>query len=191
MRSPFHFLIKPLGGTRYKHTKEIGGVDVIVSSSQEDHTATNRYAVVIETPVVYKGDIKKGDILIVHHNVFRKYYDMKGREKSGPSFFMDDLYIIDRDQYFLYKDSKDDNWIAPDPYCFVEPIIKEESTLVNNDVYKNLLGKIKYINKELTSKGLSVGDTISFQPESEYEFDVDGDKLYRMFTKNICISYDN
>ena len=191
MRSPFHFLIKPLGGTRYKHTKEIAGVDVIVSSSQEDHTATNRYAVVIETPITYNGDIKKGDILIVHHNVFRKYYDMKGNEKSGPCFFMDDLYVIDNEQFFLYKDSDSDKWIAPDPYCFIEPLIKEASLIEDNNVYENLLGKIKYINKELTSKGLRVGDIISFQPESEYEFDVDGKKLYRMFTRNICISYDD
>ena len=191
MRSPFHFLIKPLGGTRYKHTKEIAGVDVIVSSSQEDHTATNRYAVVIETPITYNGDIKKGDILIVHHNVFRKYYDMKGNEKSGPCFFMDDLYVIDNEQFFLYKDADSDKWIAPDPYCFVEPLIKEASLIEDNNVYEKLLGKIKYINKELTSKGLMVGDIVSFQPESEYEFDVDGEKLYRMFTRNICISYDD
>jgi len=191
MRSPFHFLIKPLGGTRYKHTKKMAGVDVIVSSSQEDHTATNRYAVVVEPPITYSGDIKKGDILIVHHNVFRKYYDMKGNEKSGPCFFMDDLYVVDNEQFFLYKDADSDKWTAPDPYCFIEPISKKDSLIEDNNVHENLLGKIKYINKELTSKGLRVGDVISFQPESEYEFDVDGEKLYRMFTRNICISYDN
>jgi len=187
MRSPFHFLIKPLGGNRYKHTKDINGVDFIVSSSQEDHTATNRYAEVVEPPIVYDGDIKKGDILIVHHNVFRKYYDMKGREKSGPSFLMDDLYIIDNEQFFLYKDPSVEKWIAPNPYCFIEPINKEESLFNDGGAHENLLGKIKYINSELKSKGLNVGDVISFQPESEYEFDIDGEKLYRMFTRNICM----
>ena len=93
MRSPFHFLIKPLGGNRYKHTKDINGVDFIVSSSQEDHTATNRYAEVVEPPIVYNGDIKKGDILIVHHNVFRKYYDMKGREKRALLFLRKNFII--------------------------------------------------------------------------------------------------
>ena len=48
-----------------------------------------------------------------------------------------------------------------------------------------LVGIIKYINKELESKGLKEGDTISFEPDSEYAFQVDGEKLYRMFTSNI------
>ncbi len=36
--------------------------------------------------------------------------------------------------------------------------------------------------------GLNVGDEISYQPESEYEFNVDGERLYRMFTNNITFS---
>ena len=103
MKPPFQFLVRPKGGTRYSHTKKISNKDFIVSSSQEDHTATNRFAEVLEVPLNYNGEITKGDTLLVHHNVFRKYYDMKGREKSGPSFFMDDLYLIDFDQFFLYK----------------------------------------------------------------------------------------
>ena len=39
--------------------------------------------------------------------------------------------------------------------------------------------------------GLKKGDIVSFQPESEYEFYVDGEKIYRMFTKNICILLDD
>ena len=45
-------------------------------------------------------------------------------------------------------------------------------------------------NNELKNKGLSVGDLISFQPDSEYEYTVDGEKLYRMFTNNITLIYD-
>ena len=128
MKPPFLFLVKPKGGVRYDNTKEIGGKDFIVRSSQEDHTVTNRFAEVVEVPTIYDGEIKKGDTLLVHHNVFRKYYDMKGREKSGPSFFMDDLFLIDYDQFFLYKTK--DGWSAPDPYCFIKPIDKkDEGTL--------------------------------------------------------------
>jgi hypothetical protein len=51
-----------------------------------------------------------------------------------------------------------------------------------------LVGILKYGNEYLYSKGLKDGDTISFQPESEYPFTVDGEKLYRMFSKNICVA---
>ena len=50
-----------------------------------------------------------------------------------------------------------------------------------------LMGIVKYINQELLDLGVKVGDEISFQPESEYEFTIEGKKLYRMFTNNITM----
>jgi len=50
-----------------------------------------------------------------------------------------------------------------------------------------LIGEIAYINNQLKDLGLKVGDRISFTPDSEYAFDVDGEKLYRMYTRNICL----
>ena len=53
---------------------------------------------------------------------------------------------------------------------------------------KNLLkGIIKYPNEYLIKKGVKKGDLISFKPDSEYEFNVDGEKLYRMFDKHITL----
>ena len=94
MQSPTQFLITPVGGRRYDNIKKIGGVDFITSSSQEDHTVANRYGEVIATPIGYEGDIEPGDILLVHHNVFKLYYDMKGREKSGPSHFVNNIFMV-------------------------------------------------------------------------------------------------
>ena len=87
MRCPNQFLVKPAGGRRYDNVSKYGDVEFITSSSQEDHTVSNRYAEVISTPIMYDGPIEAGDTLLVHHNVFKKYYDMKGREKSGPCHF--------------------------------------------------------------------------------------------------------
>ena len=64
---------------------------------------SNREAIVIETPLGYTGPIKKGDTLLVHHNVFKYYNDMYGRQKSGRSFFKDDIFLIDREQFFYTK----------------------------------------------------------------------------------------
>ena len=99
MQSPYQFVIKPKGGRRYDNIKD----GLIISSSQEDHTVTNRFGIVEAVPMGYQGEIQKGDTLLVHHNVFRKYYDMKGRERSGPSFVKDDIYVVYWDQFFLYK----------------------------------------------------------------------------------------
>jgi len=188
MKSPFYFIVKPYNGKRYDNTKRIGDIDFIVSSSKEDHTVSNRYAIVQETPINYTGEIQPGDILLVHHNVFKYYNDMKGREKSGKSFFKDDLFFIDYDQFYMYKQG--DQWKCHADYCMVKPIPKENHYLKTHQEEEPLVGLIKYSNENLNKKGVNKGDKVSFQPDSEYEYNVDGEKLYRMFTKNITLIYD-
>tara|TARA_R110000765_G_scaffold207337_2_gene312433 strand:- start:673 stop:1236 length:564 start_codon:yes stop_codon:yes gene_type:complete len=185
MRSPFYFIVEPLEGKRYKNSKEIEGIDFITSSSQENHMASNREAVVISTPLKYKGPVKKGDILLVHHNVFKFYYDMRGREKSGKSYFKDNLFFVDNEQFFLYK--QNDKWFSHSKYCFVEPIPSEEYFLIKNFNEEPLMGRMKYSNTYLESKGVQQGMKVGFKPESEYEFKVDGQKLYRMFDHQITL----
>lgn len=51
MRSLDCFIVKPLGGKRYNNTEDIDGKEFILSSSQEDHTVTNREAVVFALPM--------------------------------------------------------------------------------------------------------------------------------------------
>ena len=103
MRSPFSFIVRPVNGKRYDNVKTISNVDFLVSVSKEDHKASNRYAQVVSTPLGYSGDIKIGDILLVHHNVFKYYNDMSGREKSGKSFFRDVSVIIRHLQIVAYQ----------------------------------------------------------------------------------------
>lgn len=185
MKSPFSFIVKPIDGKRYSNTKEIAGLDLIVSTSEEDHKFSNRYAEVIETPIGYTGDITIGDTLLVHHNVFKFYNDMKGRQKSGKSFFKDDLFFVDLDQFFMYKNKN--GWNAYDRYCFIEPIKREDSIIFKNTIEEPLVGIMKYPNEYLISKGINTGDRVSFSPESEYEFTVDDEKLYRVYDHQVTI----
>jgi co-chaperonin GroES (HSP10) len=184
MRSPFNFIVTPCKKRRYDNIKEMAGKDIITSVSKEDHLASNRFAIVKETPLGYKGPIQKGDTLLVHHNVFKFYYDMKGREKSGRSFFKDDLFFVDYSQFFLYKQKE--TWHAYDKYCFVKPIAAKESWITKNGE-EPLTGTMKYINEDLKKLGVKEGDEVSFQPNSEYPFTIDGEKLYRMYTENITL----
>jgi len=184
MRSPYNFIVKPLNDRRYDNIKEVGETDLITSVSQEDHISSNRMAEVISLPIEYNGPVMVGDTLLVHHNVFKFYYDMKGRQKSGRSFFMDNLFLVDNEQFFLYK--RNEEWKAHGKYCFIKPIDSEDSFIFKG-LEEPLIGIVKYINQQLLDLGVSVGDKISFQPDSEYEFTVDDEKLYRMFTRNITM----
>ena len=185
MRSPFNFIVKPESGTRYNNTKEIGGIDLIVNTSEEDHKFSNRHAIVVEVPNKYDGPIRPGDTLLVHHNVFKFYNDMKGRQKSGRSFFRDDVFLIDPDQFFLYK--QDGKWHTYDRYCFVKPIPATESYIKKPFTNEPLMGEIRFPNAYLVSQGIRPGDKVCFKPDSEYEFEVDGEKLYRMYDHQITM----
>lgn len=185
MRSPFYFIVKPMNGKRYDNTKDIGGIDLIVSTSEEDHKFSNRYAEVIELPLGYKGPIQQGDTLLVHHNAFKFYNDMKGRQKSGKSFFKDDLFFIETEQFYLYKN--EGKWKTYDRYCFVKPVPVTESYIKKPFSNEPLMGIMKYPNEYLLSRGIRSGDMVCFTPDSEYEFIVDEETLYRIYDHQITI----
>jgi len=189
MKAPELFIVKPTGGTRYSNTKTIGGCEFIVNTSEEDHKFSNRFAIVQETPLGYKGKIKPGDTLLVHHNVFKFYNDMYGQRKSGKSFFKDDLFFIEHNQFYMYKN--EDGWNTHDRYCFVKPIPTEDSYIYKPFSEEPLMGKMKYVNDYLISQGVLPGDKVCFQPDSKYEFTVDGEKLYRMFDHQITIKLND
>lgn len=173
MKSPYLFLVKPYNGRRYDNILDLDGNDFIISSSQEDHTVSNRYAEVVSTPVNYNGDIKPGDMLIVHHNVFKYYYDMKGKQRSGRSWFKDDMFFIDDQQFFMYSDG--DQWICNPKFSFLKPSKQEQ------------IAEVRYIGSDLSDKGVSVGDKVGFISGLEYEFYIDGEKLIRMYNKYITM----
>ena len=183
MRSIYSFIVEPVNNSRYNNTKKLGNVELVTSVSEEDHVSSNRLAVVKELPLNYTGEVKTGDTLLVHHNVFKFYNDMKGKRKSGKSYFKDNLFFIDEDQFFMYKNN--DTWKAHGKYCFVKPIPTEDSLILKNTKYEPLQGIIKYNNKQLKKLGVDIGDRVIFTPNSEYEFEVEGELLYRMFTNNI------
>ena len=107
MKSPYCFIVEPVSGRRYDNIRVYDGNAFIISSSQEDHTVSNRLARVVSVPTYYSGPVREGDIVIVHHNVFRYYYDIKGRQKSSWHYVMDNVFIVEPDQVYLYmRDGK-------------------------------------------------------------------------------------
>tara|TARA_Y100000592_G_scaffold64706_1_gene100758 strand:+ start:2600 stop:3172 length:573 start_codon:yes stop_codon:yes gene_type:complete len=183
MQSLFDFIITPKDNRRYNNTKNIEDIEIITSTSQEDHRFSNREGIVVNVPKGYSGEIKIGDTLLVHHNVFKFYYDMKGRQRSGRSFLKDNTFFVDEDQFFLYK--QNGKWKPHSKYCFVKPIDTEESIIYKNTKHEPLIGIMKYANKELNDLGVENGDRVCFKPDTEYEFIVDDEKLYRIMSQSI------
>jgi len=180
MRSVYNFVVTPIG-ERYNNTKKVEGGDLILNTEIYNHQFVNRIAKVISVPIVGDTDIKPGDEVIIHHNVFRRWHNVKGIEKNSRSYFNESTYIISLDQIFLYKG--DDKWNCPKGYCFVKPLKKIDQFNIESE--KPLQGIVKY-----SDGTVEVGELVGFRPSSEYEFIVDGERLYRVLSNFITIKYE-
>jgi hypothetical protein len=49
------------------------------------------------------------------------------------------------------------------------------------------MGEMVYPNEYLTNQGIKCGDKVCYSPDSNYEFIVDGEKLYRIYDHQITI----
>ena len=119
MKSVYNFVVTPKG-QRYNNKKKLKNSELILNTEIFNHHYINREAVVLSTPIIGNTDIKPGDTVVLHHNVFRRWHNQHGVEKNSRSYFNDKTYLVNHDQIFLYKRNK--NWQAPKGYCFVQPI---------------------------------------------------------------------
>ena len=180
MKSVYNFVVKPVG-KRYNNVKKVGDKELIINTEIFNHQYVNRKATVISKPIVGDTDIDVGSDVILHHNVFRRWHNVKGIEKNSKSYFNEDTYIVQPDQIFLYK--KFWEWKSPKGFCWVKPI-KNKDKYANSEVQENV-GIIKY-----TDGSFEINDLVGFTPISNYEFVIDGELLYRVYTKFITIKYE-
>ena len=174
------FIIEPIGD-RYNNNIRVDDKELILNTEVYNHQYVNRKAKVIATPLLFQSPIDVGDEVIVHHNIFRRWHDVKGREKNSRSYWKEDKYIISEDQIFLYK--KFWKWHSPKGFCWVKPI-KNKDKYANSETQENI-GIVKY-----TDGSFKIKDLVGFTPISNYEFVIDGKRLYRVMTKFITIKYE-
>jgi hypothetical protein len=186
MKSLYDFIIKPLGD-RYENEIKIGDKTLVLNTKIESFKSVNNLAVVVETPKAFKTSIQKGDIVLIHHNVFRVFYDMKGVKKNSRSYFKDDLYFCAVDQIYLYKNTED--WKSFGDRCFVMPLKNED--ILTNDKEQKLIGILKYGNNSLKALNINPGDVVGFTPNSEWDFIVDEQRVFCMKSNDIVIKYEH
>ena len=97
MKSLYQFIVKPFDN-RYDNVKKLDDKYLIINTSIEKHLFVSKKAVVVSTPAAFKTKIKIGDIVYVHHNIFRRYYDIRGVEKNSSTYFKDNMYFCNVDQ---------------------------------------------------------------------------------------------
>lgn len=186
MKSVFNFIVKPVGA-RYNNKIKVEDKELILNTKIESFKSVNNLAEVISTPLAYSTNIKVGDIILIHHNVFRRFYDIRGNQKNSRAFFMDDLYFCDLDQIYLYK-SDDNKWNTFGDRCFVKPLKNADDLKLNKE--QELIGILKYGNNSLNKLKINEGDLVGYTPYGEFDFIIDGERLYCMKSNDIVIKYE-
>ena len=176
MRAYKDFIVTPIGD-RYNNSKKIGDKELVLNTEVFNHQYANRLAKVIATPLLFQSPINVGDEVIIHHNVFRRWHDVKGREKNSRSYLEEDKYLVSEDQIFLY------NKKAMPGFSFVKPLKAINSFNTENE--RPFIGVVKYSDGTYDKKEL-----VGFTPGSEYEFIINGERLYRVLNKFITIKYE-
>jgi len=180
MNSIFNFIISP----RAKRTtgiKKVNDSELMLNTELQNHHYVSRLGIVKKTPLALDTEIRVGDEVIVHHNVFRRFYDVRGNEKNSRSYFKEDEYFLAPDQVFAYK--RNGKWNCIEGYCFVKPI--KEDKMFSIDFEKKNIGIVKYSDGTVEKESL-----IGFKPGLEYEFFIEKERLYRVPSHLILIKYE-
>lgn len=185
MTSIHDFIVKPVGD-RYNNKVKVGDKELITNTSIETFKAVNNIAEVVSVPLLTKTDIKIGDYVVIHHNVFRRFYDMKGKAKNSRSYYEEDLYFVSIDQIYLY--GKPGEWKAFGDRCFIQPIKNNDDLSLDKE--RKLIGILKYGNSSLNELKINPGDLVGYKPFGEFEFIIDGQRLYCMKSNDIVIKYE-
>jgi hypothetical protein len=181
MQSVYDFIVMPKGERSTSKT-DIGGQELLLNTELQNHQYVNRVGVVLSTPIIGETTIEPGDQVIVHHNVFRRFYDVRGNEKNSKSFFKEGVYFVNPDQIFACKKPMQ-NWEPINGFYFVKPLKNNDTFSVEKEI--PLKGIVKHGDKQIPE-----GTLVGFSPRSEYEFIIDGERLYRVPKQYITIKYE-
>lgn len=181
MRGIVDYIVSP-SGDRYNNKVSVGEGELILNTEISNHEYINRFGIVEALPIgPSDGKIKIGSKVLINHNVFRRWYDVKGREKNSRSYLSENQYLVQKDQVYMVDNGN--GWEALPGYVLVQPFEEDDNLSIYKE--KAFMGKVIYSG----SSDFSTEDTIGFWPGSEYEFIVDGKRIYRVLERLITINY--
>ena len=177
MEAIFSYIITT--DNRYNNTKKVGDKKLILNTeiTERDAQFVNRIGKVLAAP--RNSVISDSNRVIVHHNVFRRWYDMQGEQQNSINHIKDNLYSVEEESIFGYDDGN--GWKAMPGFTFIKPEIGQEGMFGRKI---GLRGTVVYLDKD-NEMGIEEGMGVTFTPSSEYEFDVEGETLYRVRIKDI------
>ena len=182
MRSLFYAIVQC--EQAYLNERELsGGVRIVTNTTVESVSHLNRIGKVLTAPE--DTVLEEGMEVIMHHNIVRKRNDTAGERIDSDYALGRNQYYVPLDLIFAYRHPGEE-WEALAPYCFLRPIENEEKVtpagiiLPPMEKYVNQEAEAWILNKELREWGVEKGDIVGYGENQEYEFEIDGQTLYRV-----------
>jgi hypothetical protein len=174
MKSPIFFIVKPKGDSQYVNNND--GL-LVRNTSIEDAKDVNRVGIVHAVPTIYNTIVDIGDEVVLHHNTFRITFNQKGIPVHSNSYISDNLYFVYPEMIYMVIKPNGEK-ISLDPFCFVTPMMEDGEEIPN-------VGTLKYGNKFTKENNLLEGTDLFLKEFSNYEFNFDNERLYRVRNNQI------
>ena len=173
----------------YNNTEKLGDLDIVVNVNIDDVASINRRCFVKSAPS--SSSLKKGDEVIVHHNIMRDSVKNDGTIDRGVNFIEEGVYFCEENEVIMKRIAGKGDWICLHDFVFIKPIPSEDIKIGHGlvlvpDARKGMMhfrAELAIGNKKL--KEINVGDRIIFAKFSQHEFLIDGELLYKCEVQDI------
>jgi hypothetical protein len=176
-----------------KFTNEIklkNGVSLILDTKFEPHKHRAFWGEVVELPAKGGGSVSIGDKLYFHHSIiFNENYQIA-----------DDLFLVAFDENggynsLCYAYEHDGTIHTLGDFIFLTPPPKEEvksesGLFLGFEKKVEDRGYIKYMNELGDELGVCIGDLVGFSPNSDCDFLINDEKLWRMRLQDLTVVYE-
>jgi co-chaperonin GroES (HSP10) len=170
---------------KWKDEIVVGGQKMFLDSKFDEFGNRFMEAEIVSVPLRCELDAKPGDILYFHHTVLMtkhfylgdgKYYVPYaaggGRNNLGHAYKNSEgIHMIDQ-------------WVFLEPMESSQKITSSLIEVMQDDV-PNDRGRIFAPSEGLSGLGLNKGDVVYFSKNSDYEMEVDGQKVWRMMLDDL------
>lgn len=177
-----------------KETVTVGGQEMYLSSKFSEFEHRIPQGTVVAVPAKHKTPVKVGDTVYLHHHVMvdgMQVMDEKKRhyraEYDPSGGFATQVYAYENEEGLHMLT----NWVFVEPVKQPKKITSDIIEIVSLEPEENRYGRIMFDSDALAELGVKKGDIVLFSKNSDYEMEVQGKKVWRMYTDHImAICYD-
>lgn len=169
-------------------TININGQEMYRDTSYDPMRLARQYGTIYKTPIKDTKDvgIQEGDKVWFHHFIATPVNEVKHIDKEN-------IYQAFAEQIYLIK--RGDEYIPVGVWNFMKQEMKEPEQsesgifLETSASEVELHGNAVFINDWMKDQGVKKGDRVTWSENSEYDMNIDGQKLLRMRNFDVLAVY--